>query len=233
MAEAIFITGTDTGVGKTMVSGMLARALLEEGQNVITQKWIQTGSDTFSDDIDTHLELMKRKREDIEGCMQDVAPYVLSFPSSPHLAAEIEKTSIDAEKIKNSFLRLKSKFDFVVVEGSGGLKVPISDKTLMVDIVDDLKIPTIIVAENKLGAINQTLLTVDALKERNMPILGIIFNRLSEGMWDEIVLKDNKSIVERISQVEVLGELGFSRNFDFLYEGFRRIAVRILEKVKS
>ena len=233
MAEAIFITGTDTGVGKTMVSGMLARALLEEGQNVITQKWIQTGSDTFSDDIDTHLELMKRKREDIEGCMQDVAPYVLSFPSSPHLAAEIEKTSIDAEKIKNSFLRLKSKFDFVVVEGSGGLKVPISDKTLMVDIVDDLKIPTIIVAENKLGAINQTLLTVDALKERNMPILGIIFNRLSEGMWDEIVLKDNKSIVERISQVQVLGELGFSRNFDFLYEGFRRIAVRILEKVKS
>jgi len=233
MSKSIFITGTDTGVGKTIISGLLARFLLEKDAKVITQKWIQTGSSVFSEDISTHLALMKRDKREIEQHIADIAPYVLKFPASPHLAAEIENISIDTKKIKNSFYKLAGEFDFVLVEGSGGLNVPVNDKTLIVDIVEDVTLPVIVVVPNRLGAINQTLLTVDALKQKGIPIVGIIFNRLSSDAGDEVVLADNKRIIEKISSVEVLGELTYSQDMDVLYEDFKPIASKVMEKIKK
>ena len=233
MSKSIFITGTDTGVGKTIISGLLARFLWEKDAKVITQKWIQTGSSAFSEDIATHLELMKMDKKEIEQHVPDIAPYVLKFPASPHLAAEIENISIDTEKIKNSFYKLKGEFDFVLVEGSGGLNVPVNDKTLIVDIVEEVSLPVIVVVPNRLGAINQTLLTVDALKQKGIPIVGIIFNRLSSYSGDEVVLADNRRIIEKISAVEVLGELTYSEDMDALYEAFKPIASKVMEKIKK
>ncbi len=165
--------------------------------------------------------------------MLDVAPYVLKFPASPHLAAELENVSIDIERIKNSFYKLEEKFDIVLVEGSGGINVPISAKTMIVDIVEEIAIPVIVVAPNKLGAINQTLLTVNALKQKGVPIIGIIFNRLMQVPGDEVVLEDNKRIVEEISGVEVLGELLYSGDKDALYQNFKPIASKVSERIKK
>ncbi len=93
-------------------------------------------------------------------------------------------------------------------------------RPFIVDIVEEVSLPVIVVVPNRLGAINQTLLTVDALKQKGIPIVGIIFNRLSSDSGDEVVLADNKRIIEKLSAVDVLGELTYSRDMDALYEAF-------------
>ncbi|NQT07358.1 MAG: dethiobiotin synthase [Candidatus Omnitrophica bacterium] len=202
--KAIFITGTDTGVGKTVFTGLLARYLLERGYNAVTQKWIQTGSKGFPKDIAVHLKLMKRKRSEVRDCMQHITPYKFKFPSSPHLAAQLEKKIIKKDKIKKSFRYLMKRFDFVIVEGIGGALVPINKKEFVIDIAKELKVPVLIVVDNKLGAINQTLLTIEAIRRRRMEITGIIFNNRSKGT-DKRILKDNIRIIKNISGEKVMG----------------------------
>lgn len=226
MNRSIFITGTDTGVGKTVITGLLGRFLSEKGIKTVTQKWVQTGCAHFSEDITIHMKLMGKGKNEFEKYFQDMAPYILEFPSSPHLAAGLEKKHIDIERIEKSFLSLQKDFDVVLVEGSGGLMVPVDDKTMMIDIARSLSLPVLVVAGNRLGAINQTALTVDALKRRNMKTLGVIFNQLSRGQ-NELILKDNPRIVEKLTGVEILGELPFSENIKDLYGSFRPIAERL------
>lgn len=226
MNNSIFIAGTDTGVGKTVVTGLLGRFFMEKGMSVVTQKWIQTGRSAFSEDIDTHLRLMGKKRQDIKNYLEDVCPYVFKFPASPHLAALRENKNIDPEKIEKSFQKLTREFDRVLVEGSGGALVPLDERTLVIDIVKKLNMPVLIVAENKLGAINHALLTVEALEKRDMKIIGIIFNRITN-KENEIILKDNLKIIGKISGIKVLGELSCSQNHEELYDEFRSIGERI------
>ncbi|MFH1798686.1 MAG: adenosylmethionine--8-amino-7-oxononanoate transaminase [Candidatus Omnitrophota bacterium] len=224
--KSIFVTGTDTGVGKTVVTGLLGRFFVEKGLNVITQKWIQTGCKDFSEDVYTHLRLMGKKRRDIKNYLEDVSPYALKFPASPHLSALSENARIESEKIEKSFQNLTRAFDYVLVEGAGGALVPLNEETLIIDIVKKLHLPVLIVAENKLGAINHTLLTIEALKKRNIQIIGIIFNRISN-RENEIILKDNLKIVEKISKIKVLGELFYSEENEDLYGEFKLIGEEV------
>jgi dethiobiotin synthetase len=162
MKRAIFITGTDTGIGKTVVSGLLARYILEKGESVITQKWIQTGSSGIPLDIKTHLKIMGKNKDYIKGHLSDISPYVFEFPASPHLAGKIEGRVISKEKIIKSFKRLSSKFDWVIVEGTGGVLVPFSSKGLIIDLAAKLDLHVLLVAGNKLGSINHTLMSIEA-----------------------------------------------------------------------
>ena len=210
MGNSIFITGTDTGVGKTLVAGFLARYFTEKGLRTTTQKWVETGRE--------------------EGAESDLTPYIFKYPSSPHLAARLEERSIDPGVIKEAHLRLRSEFDLVIVEGTGGFLVPINDEETIGDLVRELLLPVLIVAENRLGAINQTLLTVEALRARRLSAAGIVFNRLSaEG--EELILEDNLRIVEKLTGVKILGELPFRADIDKLYDDFRPIAERILASI--
>lgn len=204
--RGIFVTGTDTGVGKTVVTGLLARHLLDKGFNVITQKWIQTGSRGFPEDISTHLKLMNKRRNSIKDYFSYVAPYNFKFASSPHLAAGLEGERISADKIKNSFKFLKNRFDFVIVEGIGGALVPYNKKRLIIDIAKELKLPVLIVVENKLGAINHTLLTVEAVRKRGMKILGIVFNNRYK-KTDKTISNDNIRIIKKLTGERILGVL--------------------------
>jgi dethiobiotin synthetase len=155
--QAVFITGTDTGVGKTYFTKRLATQLRRQGFKVAIQKWIQSG-----------------EPEDHPGC----SIYKLKTPASPHLAAEIEGIKISPAKIKRAFRAAAAANDYVLVEGSGGLLVPYSRRGLIIDIVKELKIPVIVVAENKLGVINHALLTIEALKRRKIKLLGIFYTIL-------------------------------------------------------
>src|SRR4030042_66893 len=139
--QAIFVVGTDTGVGKTVVTGLLGRYLLERGYNAITQKWIQTGSEGFPEDIDTHLRLMQKERQDVACYLSHMAPFVFKFPASPHLAARLENKQIRTNRIIRSFKLLTKEFDFVVVEGIGGALVPFNKRRLVIDIEKDLDLP--------------------------------------------------------------------------------------------
>jgi dethiobiotin synthetase len=225
--KAVFITGTDTGVGKTIVAGLLARYFVEQGYRAITQKWVQTGTRDFPSDIPTHLKLMGMKPEAIQEHEEDVTPYAFELAASPHLAAAHENASIDTRKIIASFRRLSKQFDTVVVEGAGGILVPLNKKKLFIDVVKTLALPVVIVAANKLGAINHTLLTVEALQARNIEVLGIVFNTLDR-QQDETVMQDNPEIVKTFARVPILGQLPWSKDSKQLQRSFKPIARRIL-----
>ena len=228
--KGIFITGTDTGAGKTIVAGLLARYLQDKGYKVITQKWIETGSKNFSPDINLHLKLMRRQRKDIKAYLPYVSPYIFRFASSPHLAASLEKRRIKAEKIKESFRFLSKRFDFVIVEGIGGALVPFSGKRLVIDIAKELGLLVLIVAGNKLGAINHTLLTLEAIKKRDMKIIGIVFN--NQSVKDRIILRDNPRIIKRLTGEAIPGILPRLKNKGRLYKAFAPIGKEILTCLK-
>jgi len=200
--NAVFVTGTDTGVGKTAITGLLARSLSEQGYNVITQKWVETGTKGFSRDVSMHLRLMGKKKKDIKAYLPYVCPYTFPFASSPHLASRLEKRVISVRKIKESFNHLRKEFDIVIVEGVGGALVPYNNKRLVIDIAKELGLPVIIVVGNKLGAINHTLLTIEALQRRGMKIIGIVINNLHRE--NKIILDDNVKIIKQLTGIRVI-----------------------------
>lgn len=225
MKKAIFITGTDTGVGKTIVTAFLGRMLKEKGVKVITQKWVQTGCRGFSEDIDFHMKFMKSSEY-----YPEMAPYIFEFPSSPHLAARLEEKCVSIKKIESSFHKLSEDFDVVLIEGSGGVLVPVNEENMIIDILGKLSLKSLVVAENRLGAINQTLLTLEAFKSRGLGVLGVLFNRTSPEK-SERILKDNVRIVEKFSSAKIFGELKFNKDTDMLYEEFLPIGEEIIKKL--
>ncbi len=210
--KAVFITGTGTGVGKTVVTGCLAGYLRERGFSVATQKWIETGL----------KDAIAPKGRNVT--------YAFRTACSPHLAALIEHRKIDKKKIIAGFKSLSGAFDFVVVEGIGGALVPFSEKQFVIDIARELKLPVIVVAENKLGAINYTLLTLEALKKRRLKILGLIFNNLKkEKPW---IVQDNPRVIRTLSKCEVLGILPRAKTKKSLKKAFIPVGNKILRSLK-
>ncbi|MDP8259102.1 MAG: dethiobiotin synthase [Candidatus Aadella gelida] len=234
MKNALFVTGTDTGVGKTVVTGLLLKFFSEKGLRTITQKWVQTGSCGVSEDILEHMKFIDCGENLMKLHGEDMAPYTFKVPVSPHLAAEIDGKKIVSEKIKRSFLKLREEFDVVIAEGSGGLMVPINEKETIIDVAETLGLPVVIVAENRLGAINQTLLTCEALKRRKISVAGIIFNRLSEE-GESKMFEDNILTIGNLSGEKILGELRFNNNREYLYQNFLPIGEKLLAglRVKS
>jgi dethiobiotin synthetase len=224
---AIFITGTDTEVGKTVITGLLGRFLLKKGYSVITQKWFQTGTSEERGDFYKHLRLMGMKVEQVEKYLTHAICYSFKFPSSPHLASLLEKKRIKTARIKRSFYSLVRRFNFVIVEGTGGLLVPYSKKNLLIDIVQELNLPIIIVVGNKLGAINHTLLTIEAAKYRGLKIIGVIFNHHTK-KGNRVILEDNLKIVKYIGKEKIIGRLPYLKDKESLYKYFEPIAVRVL-----
>jgi len=222
-----FITGTDTGVGKSVISGLLARYLLNQGNTVITQKWIETGAEAGSSDIDTHLRFMGMDRAEIKDILDLVLPYSFKLACSPHLAAEAEDVAIDKDKIKKAFKSLLDKFDSVIAEGSGGVLVPISRDSLIIDILKELAIPVIIVAANKLGVINHTLLTIEALRVRDINIEGVIFNDQPD-YNNKQVCDDNLRIIKELTSIKILGRLFWSDDATYLHEEFKSIGKNLI-----
>jgi len=223
--KGIFVTGTDTGVGKSIVTGLLAKYLREKGHKVITQKWVQTGS-RFSADINLHLKIMGISKSAIKEHLDCVCPYIFKLPASPHLAAKAEKKKIEIARIKQSFKSLSAKFDFVIVEGIGGALVPVNEKRLVIDIARELGLPVLVVAQNKIGAINHILMTIEVLKQRKMNILGIVFNNCLG--QNKLILQNNPEIVRKITRQKILGVLPWNKRLDLLYKEFLPIAAKII-----
>ncbi|MEN8200854.1 MAG: dethiobiotin synthase [Thermodesulfobacteriota bacterium] len=175
MGKVTCISGIDTDIGKTEATGLLARSLLGQGHSVITQKAVQTGCSGVADDILRHRELMGVDLliEDKEGI---TCPYVFARPCSPHLAAELEQSHIDPERITMATETLAARFDHVLLEGAGGLLVPLSRKLTLLDYLEERGYPLILVTSPRLGSINHTLSALELAKKRNLEVKGIIYN---------------------------------------------------------
>ena len=156
MKGTYFISGIDTNIGKSIVTGILALNLKNKGVNVITQKMVQTGNINSSEDIEMHRKIMKLPYLDVDKDMT-TAPEIFSYPCSPHLAAKIDKRELDLDKIKRATLALEEQFDVVLLEGAGGLMVPLTEDYLSIDYIKDNNIPLIFVTSGKLGSLNHKI----------------------------------------------------------------------------
>ena len=194
--RSIFIAGTDTGVGKTIVAGALASALRIRRLKVGVMKPISCGS---REDAKFLMACAGIKEP-----LDLVNPIFLKHPLSPNVAAKIEKKVIDLKKITKALNIFKKKYDYLVIEGCGGLLVPVTDKFLVIDLIPLIKAEIVLVSRAGLGAINHSLLSLEALRRRWLEPIGVIFNRLNGGDLS-IPEKTNSEVISRIGKTRSLG----------------------------
>ncbi|PKG35157.1 MULTISPECIES: dethiobiotin synthase [Psychrobacter] len=185
--SVLFISGIDTDIGKTYATGMVAKALMHQGANVITQKLVQTGvsvnCDTgemnIADDIVTHRQLMNMP---LQPCDLDftTCPFRYEKPASPHLSAALANAVLDPEIITKFTQQLQQSYDIVLLEGAGGLLVPITEQLLTLDYIATQGYPVILVTSGRLGSINHTLLSLEAIKARGLTVHSVIYNHIHD-----------------------------------------------------
>lgn len=216
--NVFFISGIDTGCGKTYITGMLAKAFLNKGINVITQKLVQTGCVNISEDITEHRRLMNKPLypEDINKL---TCPYIFSYPASPHLSAKLENKTIDIDLLTDTTIKLSGKFDMVLVEGAGGLHVPLNNNFRMIDYIAKNNYPLLLVSSSKLGSINHTLLSIEACVSHNINLHVLIYNRLPD--TDNIIADDTfevikKELIKHYPTAKMIDYKGMDENFNEL-----------------
>lgn len=191
--EIIFVSGIDTAIGKSYATGYLAREWNRQGIPTITQKFIQTGNTTISEDIEVHRQLMGTGL--LEEDMQHITmPEIFTYPCSPHLAAEIDRRDIDFGKIEKASALLLEKYDKVLLEGAGGLMVPLTRNLLTIDYVAQKGYPLILVTSGRLGSINHTLLSLEAIKNRGIRLHSVLYNLYPENE-DKIIQHDTEAYI--------------------------------------
>ena len=173
--KALFITGIGTDVGKSYATGWLAKEIAATGKSVITQKLIQTGNRDVSEDIEIHRRIMGIPMQSVDLC-RVTAPIILSYPASPHLAAKIEGIELDYGVASAATDTLLNKYDHVLIEGAGGLMVPLKERYLTIDYITGHKLPTVVVTNGRLGSISDTLLTLSALAAAGADVFAVIYN---------------------------------------------------------
>lgn len=202
MPNAIFVTGTDTEVGKTYIMILLAQYYREKGLDVGVMKPISCGREEENDGL-------KLKRVlGLSDFLETINPIRLSHPLAPYVALKKEGKLFDLNSIKNSFNILSRFYDLILVEGVGGALVPIKENYLVADLIKDLNIPALIVARSGLGTINHTLLTVEALKKREIHTLGVVLN----GFKGDLAEEDNPQTIEKFSGLPILAKIKEGQN---------------------
>ncbi|OFX28056.1 MAG: dethiobiotin synthase [Bacteroidetes bacterium GWA2_32_17] len=192
--KTIFISGIDTNTGKTIATGLVALYLKKLGYKVITQKIVQTSCNKISEDIIKHREIMNEKLNDFD--LQSITcPYIFEFPASPHLSSKLENKEINPNKILKATKELEKHFDYLLIEGVGGLCVPLNKNIILIDYIVANKYPLILITSGKLGSINHTLLSLEAIKKRKIKLKAIIYNNYFSS--DEIINSDSKSFLKK------------------------------------
>ena len=199
----IFISGTDTDIGKTFITAGLSVVMQSLSYNTAVFKPFQSGAiikNNFL--ISPYLSFIKKYDPFIE----TLYSYILKTPSSPQLACELENVEVNLDKILNDFNSLKSKCDITVTEGAGGLMVPLAKNMLTADLIKALDLPTIFVIRPNLGTINHTLLTLSYAKSKGINIRGIIINNYPVEN-DDIIIKTAPRLIKEYFDVEFLGTI--------------------------
>ena len=219
----LFITATDTGVGKTLISGLLLGYLRGQGDRAEYQKWVATGCAETVADLERVKELSGQNAEPVSLDLQ--VPYRFPFPASPHLAAEQSNREIDPELLVAAYEIMRKRYEILLLEGVGGLLVPLRRELLLVDLIARLKIPALLVARSGLGSINHTLLSLEAMRKRNIPVLGVLF---TDGPDEEhTIVADNLQTVGTLGRVRVFGRLRWSESDTELIAAFQPLGAAI------
>lgn len=192
--EKLFITGIDTDAGKSFATGYLAAKLAEKGVNCTTMKFVQTGNTGMSEDILVHRKLTGAGLTD-EDRAGLTCPEIFTYPCSPELAARIDGREIDFRKINASVHELLNTYDTVLIEGAGGLMVPLKEDYLTIDYIAATGMPAVLVTNGKLGSINHTLLSLYALRQYGIELFGVIYNSYFD--YDKIIAEDTRNFIRK------------------------------------
>ncbi|MBW7475144.1 dethiobiotin synthase [Paenibacillus oenotherae] len=204
--RGLFVTGTDTGVGKTLITAALAAALRAEGRNVGVWKPVQSGASIGSGDTDAERLL---RGSGIDERPESVAPFSFEAPLTPLLAARAAGIEISLEAIAAGGLPLMERYESLLIEGAGGVAVPLTHDALVIDWIAALGTPVLIVARSSLGTINHTLLTGFMLRQRGIEVAGVVLNDgpgpAAALEADDPSIAGNASLIEQYSGMRVLG----------------------------
>ncbi len=193
-ADVVFISGIDTDAGKSYATGFLANLLAAEGKRVITQKFIQTGNTESSEDIELHRRITGSPALEADR-LRLTAPVILSYPASAQLAARIDGIEIDLSVIDRATEALSKDFDTILIEGAGGLMVPITDDFFTIDYCVTRRLPVALVTNSRLGSINHTLLSLEAIRSRGLRLHSVLYNTFFDK--DPIISADTRQFIAR------------------------------------
>ncbi|MBI4834106.1 MAG: dethiobiotin synthase [Planctomycetes bacterium] len=211
---SVFITGTDTGVGKTVVTTSLALALKQKGYDVGIMKPIASGAKQRAKGKEQRVRLISEDAEllvkatGVKDSLSLVNPICLKLPLAPSLAAGLTKRKVNLANIFSAYKVLKARHRVMLVEGVGGLMVPLKGKYLVADLVRDMKLPLLVVTRPSLGTINHTLLTIKSARDYGLKVIGFIINYhapFKKGLAEKYAAKT----ISEFSGVSCLGEIGY------------------------
>lgn len=189
----LFLTGIDTDIGKSIACGALANTLLDSGHKIFTQKWVETGTKSGSQDLVTHQAIAQNnfntKGNDLH------SPYCFKYPASPHLSAKLENSEIDSAFLIKQTQELETQCDHLIIEGAGGLYVPLNQDTLMIDLVAKLNLSILLVTSARLGSINHTLLSLEVCRHRNINVRAVIYNHFPS--QDAIIFSETRNYLQQ------------------------------------
>lgn len=242
--KGIFVTGCGTDVGKTIITAGLLKAALSLGIKATAFKPVQTGCEIIKtknkekklllpdlDFIDSICQTEKQKNQITENYS-----YAYEPACSPHLAAQMANETISLSKIEKDLEVLTTKNQLVIIEGAGGLLVPLNKEILFLDLIKKTGYPVLIVADNRLGCINETLLTVSALKNAGITPAGIIMNNTTTVTKDNSFIRtDNPQVISDVSNIPIIAEMAHttdisSSNINFWQECSNKF-VRFIQEI--
>jgi dethiobiotin synthetase len=209
--KGFFVTGTDTEVGKTLVAAALILKLQEQGIRAVGYKPVAAGlkemnGEFVNDDVETLL--MVSRRVDPTLTVNDICPYLLSEPAAPHLVAEKYGIKLNIEVMLEGYKKLIQRFDAVIVEGAGGFLVPINENYTLGDFAKELNLSILLVVNIKLGCISHTLLTAEAIINRNLNLFGWVANSIEiPNTYYEKNINSLEKILQRVYQIKRFGTI--------------------------
>ena len=208
MSRALFVTGTGTDIGKTFITGLIVKKLAESGKNPGYYKAAMSGNDRRPDgSLIPGDALFVQQISGIRQPLNEMCPYVYENAVSPHLASRIEGNPVEMSIVKQGFQKTASTYDYVTVEGSGGILCPIcfdERKIQLEDVIKELQLPSILIADAGLGTINSVVLTAEYMKAHDLPLKGMIFNHFHPG---NVMEEDNIFMCEDMTGLPTLARV--------------------------
>lgn len=208
MSKGLFITGTGTDLGKTYIAGLIVKKLADAKQSAAYYKAAMSGNDRRADgSLIPGDALFVQKTAGISQPLEEMCPYVYEHAYSPHLASRIEGHPVQMDVVKAGYYKVCSAYDFVTMEGSGGILCPIcfdEAKIQLEDVIKELHLPSILIADAGLGTINSVVLTVEYMKAKNLPMKGIIYNHYH---GNDVMEDDNIFMCEYMTGLPTLAKV--------------------------
>ena len=232
MFKGFFITGTDTGVGKTVVAGAVIKVMQSIGVKACAMKPIESGCGKEGDVLIPYDGTFLKQAAHMDEPIRQVTPFCFESPLSPLAASEIEGRKISIDEIKKAYYKLYKSYEAIVVEGVGGLMVPIRKDYYIVDLAREFSLPLIIITKPGLGTINHTMLTVNYALEAGLEVAGLIIN-YSRPPENSLAEKTNPQILKEICPVPVIGTFPYLKGMgeDVLEKtAMRNLDLEVLKK---